>query len=99
VPRSPAAFSEPEKLQEMIHGIIESATDYGADMIVNPCPLCQTNIEIYQDEINAKFGSNFKMPVVYYGQLISVAYGRSAEDSALDCQLSKARKLEEIAAK
>ncbi len=39
------------------------------------------------------------MPVVYYGQLISVAYGRSAEDSALDGQIFRAKKLEEIAAK
>ncbi len=93
------AFSEPEKSQQMIHGIIESAYDHGADMIVTPCPLCQTNVEIYQDEINAKFGSNFDMPVVYYSQLISVAYGRSAKDSALDGQLIKAKKLEEIAAK
>ncbi len=31
------------------------------------------------------------MPVVYYGQLISVAYGRSVEDSALDGQIIKAK--------
>ena len=85
------AFSEPEKSQEMIHGIIEAAYDNGADMIVTPCPLCQTNVEIYQDEINPKFGSKFQMPVVYYCQLISVAYGRSIEDSALDGQLIKAK--------
>ena len=67
------AFFEPEKSQEMIHGIIEAAYDNGADLIVTPCPLCQTNVEIYQDEINEKFGSKFEMPVVYYSQLISVA--------------------------
>jgi len=93
------AFSEPEKSQEMIHGIIEAAYDNGADMIVTPCPLCQANVEIYQDEINKKFSSNFQMPVVYYSQLISVAYGRSAKDSALDGQIIKAKQLEEIAAK
>jgi heterodisulfide reductase subunit B len=79
----------------MIHGIIESAYGHGVDMIVTPCPLCQTNVEIYEDEINAKFGSNFDMPVVYYRQLVYVAQGRSAEDSALDDQLIKASKLEE----
>ncbi len=93
------AFSEPEKSQEMIHGIIEAAYDNGADMIVTPCPLCQANVEIYQDEINAKFNSKFEMPVVYYSQLISVAYGRNAKDSALDGQLIAAKKLEDIAAK
>lgn len=93
------AFSEPVKSQEMIHGIIESAYDSGADVIATPCPLCQANVEIYQDEINAKYGSKFNMPVVYYSQLISVAYGRNAKDSSLDGQIIKAKKLEKIAGK
>jgi heterodisulfide reductase subunit B len=75
----------------MIHGIIEAAYDNGVDMTVTPCPLCQTNVEIYQDEINKKFGSKFEMPVVYYSQLISVAYGRFIEDSALDGRIIKAK--------
>ena len=91
------AFSEPEKSQELIHGIIEAAYDNGADMIVTPCPLCQANVEIYQEEINAGFNSKFEMPVVYYSQLIAVAYGRNSKDSALDGQLIRAQKLEEIA--
>jgi heterodisulfide reductase subunit B len=93
------AFSEPEKSQEMIKGIIEAAYDNDADMIATPCPLCQANVEIYQDQINAKYGTKFDMPVVYYSQLISVAYGRNASDSALDGQIIKAKKLDEIAAK
>ncbi|MDH5389423.1 MAG: CoB--CoM heterodisulfide reductase iron-sulfur subunit B family protein [Gammaproteobacteria bacterium] len=93
------AFSEPVKSQEMIHGIIESAYDNGADVIATPCPLCQANVEIYQDEINAKYGTKFDMPVVYYSQLISVAYGRDAKDSSLDGQIIKAKKLEKIAGK
>ena len=68
-------------------------------MVVTPCPLCQTNVEIYQDEINAKFGSKFEMPVVYYCQLISTDYGRASDDTALDGQIIKAKRLEEIAAK
>jgi heterodisulfide reductase subunit B len=93
------AFSEPEKSQEMIHGIIEAAYDNGADMIATPCPLCQANVEIYQDQINERFGTKFNIPVVYYSQLISVAYGRSASDAALDGQLIAAKQLEDIAGK
>jgi heterodisulfide reductase subunit B len=93
------AMSEPEKSQEMIKGIIEAAYDHGADMIATPCPLCQANVEIYQNDINAKYGTKFDMPVVYYSQLISVAYGKNAKDSALDGQVVPAKKLEEIANK
>ncbi len=91
------AFSEPDKSQEMIKGIIEAAYDGGADMIVTPCPVCQMNVEVYQDHINEKFGTKFKMPVVYYSTLMSVAFGRSAKDAALDGQVIPAKKLEEIA--
>ena len=93
------AFSEPEKSQEMIKGILESAYDHGADMIVTPCPVCQMNVEVYQGQINATHGTKFDMPVVYYSQLMSVAFGRSAKDAALNGQVIKAKQLEEIAGK
>ncbi len=91
------AFSEPEKSQEMIKGIIEAAYDHGADLITTPCPLCQANVEIYQDQINEKYGTKFSMPVVYYSQLIGVAMGRSAKDTALNGQIFRSSELENIA--
>jgi heterodisulfide reductase subunit B len=93
------AFSEPDKAQKQIRDIVESAYDHGADMIVTPCQLCQANVEIYQSEINKKQGTKFNMPVVYYSQLMTVAYGGSAQQAGLDGQLIKAEKLEKIAGK
>ncbi len=92
-------FSEPEKSQALVKEILESAHDSGADMIVTPCPVCQMNTEAYQEQINQKFGTKFNMPSVYYSTLMSVAYGSSAKEAALDGQIIKAKKLEEIAAK
>ncbi|KOR27442.1 heterodisulfide reductase, partial [Achromatium sp. WMS1] len=91
------AFSEPDKSQEMIKGILESAYDHGADMLVTPCPVCQMNTEVYQDQINATYGTKFKIPVVYYSTLMAVAFGRSAKEAALNGQVIPATKLEEIA--
>ncbi len=93
------AFSEPEKSQELIKGILESAYDHGADMIVTPCPVCQMNVEVYQGQINDTHGTKFDMPVLYYSQLMSVAFGRSAKDAALNGQVIKSKQLEEIANK
>ncbi len=93
------AFSEPGKSQEIIKGIIESAYDHGANMITTPCPLCQANVEIYQDQINATYGTKFDMPVVYYSQLMNVAFGRDAKDAALSGQLIKSKELQDIADK
>ena len=93
------AFSEPEKSQALIKDIIESAYDHGADIITTPCPVCQMNVEVYQDQINAKYGTKFNMPVTYYSTLINVAYGHDAKKSALDGQIIPAKKLEAIAAR
>jgi len=91
------AFSEPEKSQAMIKGIIEAAYDHGADMIVTPCPVCQMNVEVYQDQINATHNTQFKMPVVYYSTLMAVAFGRSGKDAALNGQVIPVKKLEDLA--
>jgi heterodisulfide reductase subunit B len=93
------AFSEPDKSQKQIRDIVESAYDHGAEMIVTPCQLCQANVEIYQSEINKKQGTQFAMPVVYYSQLMTVAYGGSAKEAGLDGQLIPANKLRDIAGK
>jgi heterodisulfide reductase subunit B len=55
--------------------------------------------EVYQEQINQKYGTKFNIPSVYYSTLMSVAYGRSAKDAALDGHIIRAKKLEEIAAK
>lgn len=93
------AFSEPDKSQKQIRDIVESAYDHGAEMIVTPCQLCQANVEIYQSEINKKQGTRFAMPVVYYSQLMSVAYGSSIKQAGLDGHVIQPTKLQEIAVK
>jgi heterodisulfide reductase subunit B len=93
------AFSEPEKSQKQIKDIVESAYDHGAEMIVTPCPLCQANVEIYQGDVNKRYGTKFNIPVLYYSQLMTIAYGGSAKDAGLDGQVIRAAKLEEIANK
>lgn len=93
------AFSEPEKSQALIKDIIEAAYDGGADMIVTPCPVCQMNVEVYQDQINSTYNTKFKMPVMYYSSLMAVAYGKSSKQAGLDGNIIKHKKLEELAGK
>lgn len=93
------AFPEPDKSQKLIRDIVQSAYDHKADAIVTPCPLCQANVEVYQSEINRKQGTNFSMPVLYYSQLMSVAYGGTVKEAGLDGHIIQPKKLQEIAAK
>jgi trehalose-6-phosphate synthase len=43
--------------------------------------LCQANVEIHQGEINKKYGTKFNMPVTYYSQLMTLAYGGGIEQA------------------
>ncbi len=86
---------KPEKTLHLIKKILEAARNAEADMIATPCPLCQQNVEMYQDRINAEFGTDFNIPVVFYSQLMAVAFGMDAKkDAALDQNIIPAKKLE-----
>ncbi len=59
----------------MLHDLLRSATDGDADVIATACPLCQINLECYQAETNREHGTNFTMPILYFTQLIGLAFG------------------------
>ena len=60
---------------------------------------CIEVVEVYQGQINKKYGTKFNIPVLYYSQLMAVAYGATAKEAGLDGNIVRATKLEEIAAK
>jgi heterodisulfide reductase subunit B len=64
------------------------------------CPLCRQNVEMYQSVINKEFGTNFNIPVVFYSQLMAVAFGMEAnQDAALDHNMIAPIKLVELTKK
>jgi heterodisulfide reductase subunit B2 len=88
------AVMKPEKTLHLMKKILEEAQAKGADAIATPCPLCQTNVEMYQDQINKEFGTNFQIPVVFYSQLMALAFGMDANrDACLNQNTIKADKL------
>jgi len=63
------------------------AEDAGAEVIATACPLCQMNLECYQDKINARYGTHHKMPIVYFSQLVGLALGISDHALGLDTMM------------
>jgi len=57
----------------LIHDILESAVSNGAQCIVTPCPLCQTNLDAYQSKVNSKFKTKYNLPILFFSQLIGLA--------------------------
>jgi heterodisulfide reductase subunit B2 len=59
----------------MARNLLQSAVDGQADVIATTCPMCQVNLECYQQQVNQEFGTNFSVPVMYFTQLIGLAFG------------------------
>jgi len=92
------AVMSPERCLPLIRTILEEARQAGADVISTPCPLCQTNVEMYQQEINRRFGTDFRIPVVFYSQLMAVAFGLDGvKGAALQRNMIPAHKLAAMA--
>jgi heterodisulfide reductase subunit B len=60
---------------QMVRDLLQSAVDAGAEVIATACPLCQTNLECYQADVNRLCGTDFAMPVLYFTQLLGLALG------------------------
>jgi heterodisulfide reductase subunit B len=58
---------------ELTGGILKEAQ--GADCIVTVCPMCQMNLEAYQDAISDANGVDLRISVLYLPQLMGVAFG------------------------
>jgi heterodisulfide reductase subunit B2 len=69
--------------------LLSSAEDNGAEVIATACPLCQMNLEAYQPHINTHYHTHHAMPIVYFSQLIGLAFGIDAATLGLDSLLVK----------
>jgi heterodisulfide reductase subunit B len=76
---------------ELIRRLVKGAADYHADMIVTLCPMCQLNLDAFQGSMNAHFNTNYHMPVLYFTQMIGLAFGMDAASLGIGAELVDAR--------
>ena len=67
-------ISEPQAF-ELIRRLLQSAADAGADMILCMCPMCQLNLDGYQSRVNSYFKTDFHLPIMYFTQILGIAFG------------------------
>ena len=78
---------------ELVTAILRGAK--GADAIVTVCPMCQMNLEAYQQKISRRYDENLRITVLYLPQLIGLALGLSEQDLGLDLNLSITKRFRE----
>jgi len=55
--------------------LLKEAKARSANVLATVCPLCQYNLEAYQDKMHRTFHESVHLPVVYFTQLLGLAFG------------------------
>jgi heterodisulfide reductase subunit B len=55
--------------------LLKEARARGANVLATLCPLCEFNLESYQGKIARTFGEDVSLPIVYFTQLMGLAFG------------------------
>ena len=69
---------------QMISGIVGSAAKAKAHCVVSPCPLCQMQLDMYQDYAGAATNLKERLPALHLSQLVGLALGVPVEALGLD---------------
>jgi heterodisulfide reductase subunit B len=77
------SISKPAMALNLTRKILKNAIEIGADAIVVACPLCQINLDVRQQQISDESGESFNVPILYFTQLMGLAFGMSASELGL----------------
>jgi heterodisulfide reductase subunit B len=75
----------------MIHRLLDAAERRGADVIATVCPMCQMNLDFYQPEVNRHFGVHHHLPILFFTQLMGLAFGDEAKAMGIGSEIISAR--------
>jgi heterodisulfide reductase subunit B len=59
----------------LCRNLLLCAEQMGADLIAVTCPLCQMNLDAYQSRINRAYDTDYRIPILYFTQLMGMAFG------------------------
>jgi len=64
-----------EVVVKLTRDILVNAKEVGAEAVAVACPLCHTNLDARQREIEQTYKMNLNLPIFYFSQLIALAMG------------------------
>jgi heterodisulfide reductase subunit B len=64
--------------------ILKDALARGANCFITTCPMCQLNMDAYQDRVGEKYGIQKRLPVYFITELLGIAMGFSPKEMQLN---------------
>jgi heterodisulfide reductase subunit B len=86
-------MSRPEITVSHINKLLRCAVENGAQCIIVACPVCQINLDGYQGKVNARYKTNYKVPILYFTQLLGIALGFNLKELGLQRNIISVKKL------
>lgn len=84
-------LSRPDMGYQMVGKLYDMAQRVGAQAMVVSCQMCQSNLDMYQKQIEAEWGRRIASPVLYFTELIGLACGLPAAESWLSRHIADPR--------
>jgi heterodisulfide reductase subunit B2 len=78
------AASQTDIVVDLGGQVLEAARQAGANAIVVACPMCQANLDTRQKAIEAARETSYNLPIIYFTQLMGLAFGISANQLGLN---------------
>ncbi len=80
-----ASFGIPERpMTAKLSGkLLQLAQNMQADAVVVACPLCQMNLDLRQGQAEKAVKGKFNIPVLYFTQILGLAFGHKPDDLGL----------------
>ncbi len=63
--------------------ILKEAKKRGAELVLTACPVCQMDLECFQDQMNTRFHDDIQIPSLYFSQLVGIALGIPGKNMGL----------------
>lgn len=79
-----AAINDTDTSLLLMSRILKDALSRGANCFITTCPMCQLNMDAYQDRVGKKYGIQKRLPVYFITELLGIAMGFSPKEMQLN---------------
>lgn len=70
-------LTRPDIALKLTQKLLDMAEEAGANCIVTACPMCESNLDMRQQEISQMTGKPYHMPVFFVTELMGIAFGHA----------------------
>ena len=85
-----ASVNDADMALKLMAKILKDALARGANCFVTTCPMCQLNLDAYQDEVREKYGISKSLPVYFITELIGISMGMDPLEMQVDRHFTEA---------